>query len=408
MSALTLSILAAALFVAEATTLTQPKLRFVPVNPCRVKDTRIPDVIIRPFAEVAAASSRSFLIGGHCGVPTTAKAFSLNITAVPLEPVGYITIWPTGEPQPFASLLNSWDGRVVAAATIVKAGANGEISIFSTNRTHLVIDVNGYFVDSATPTDMVFYPLTPCRVIDSRLIANPLGPPHFAGGQPRTVNMAGVCGIPAGAKAYSLNFTVVTPPAGTLGFLTAWPTGIQQPVVSTLNAPNGGVVANAAVVPAGSNGAIDVFVTDTVDVIIDINGYFAPAGTGGLSFYMMNNCRVADTRTGQGTSGSLGPPRLNANEARTLNIPAGNCGVPVLSQAAYVLNATVVPAEPLGYLTLWPAGLAVQPFVSTLNSFTGTVVSNMAIVPAGTSGAIRAFVTNPTDLVLDISGYFAP
>ncbi|MDX1984128.1 MAG: hypothetical protein SFV51_27885 [Bryobacteraceae bacterium] len=387
----------------------QPKLRFVPVSPCRVKDTRIPDIIITPLAAISGGSARAFPIAGHCGVPASAKAFSLNITAVPLEPVSYITIWPTGEQQPFTSLLNSWDGRVVAAATIVKAGTNGNVSIYTTHQSHIIIDINGYFVESTSEADLVFYPLTPCRVIDSRLIHNPLGPPPFAGGQSRTVNMAASgCGIPTTARAFSLNFTIVAPPGGVLGYLTAFPTGITRPIVSTLNALNGGVVANAAIVPAGTNSSIDVYVTDTVDVIIDINGYFAPPAPNGLSFYMLNNCRVADTRPGQGTTGTLGPPTLSGGQSRTLNIPSGNCGVPLAASAAYVLNATVVPHEPLGYLTLWPTGLAAQPFVSTLNSFGGLVVSNMAIVPAGTGGAINAFVTNPTELVLDISGYFAP
>jgi hypothetical protein len=48
------------------------------------------------------------------------------------------------------------------------------------------------------------------------------------------------------------------------------------PAVSTLNSYNGNVVANAAIVPAGTNGAVAVYVTNTADVILDINGYFAP------------------------------------------------------------------------------------------------------------------------------------
>jgi hypothetical protein len=43
-----------------------------------------------------------------------------------------------------------------------------------------------------------------------------------------------------------------------------------------MNSYNGSVVANAAIVPAGNNGAISVFVTDLSDVLLDINGYFAP------------------------------------------------------------------------------------------------------------------------------------
>jgi hypothetical protein len=74
---------------------------------------------------------------------------------------------------------------------------------------------------------------------------------------------------------------------------------------------------------------------------------------------------------------------------------------------AYSLNVTVVPDGPLFYLTAWPTGSA-QPLVSTLNSFDGSVVANAAVVPAGTNGAISVFATNPTHVILDINGYFAP
>jgi hypothetical protein len=287
----------------------------------------------------------------------------------------------------------------------VKAGTNGSVSIYATNRTHIVVDVNGYFVESTA--DLVFYPLTPCRVLDSRLLAAPLSPaPLFQAGATRHVTMAGTCGIPANAQAYSLNFTVVAPQA--LGFLTAWPAGITRPIVSTLNAPNGGVVANAAMVPAGTGGAIDVYVTDTTEVIIDVNGYFAPQTGGGLSLYVQSVCRAVDTRAGQGTSGTLGPPALGVNETRQLNLPAGRCNVPQSGSVAYVFNATVVPRRPLAFLTMYPTGLSGLPVVSTLNSFGGTAVSNLAIVPGGTGGAIQVFVTDPTELVLDLAGYFAP
>ena len=65
-------------------------------------------------------------------------------------------------------------------------------------------------------------------------------------------------------------------PQGYLGYLSIWPTGEAQPVVSTLNSFLGTVVSNAAIVPAGSGGAISIYVTDVTDVVIDSNGYFAP------------------------------------------------------------------------------------------------------------------------------------
>jgi hypothetical protein len=71
------------------------------------------------------------------------------------------------------------------------------------------------------------------------------------------------------------------------------------------------------------------------------------------------------------------------------------------------MNVTVVPDGPLSYLTTWPTGAA-QPFVSTLNSLDGSVVANAAIVPAGAGGAINVYVTNSTQVILDINGYFAP
>jgi hypothetical protein len=43
-----------------------------------------------------------------------------------------------------------------------------------------------------------------------------------------------------------------------------------------LNDIGGAIVANAAIVAAGANGAIDVFASNPTNVIIDINGYFAP------------------------------------------------------------------------------------------------------------------------------------
>lgn len=68
-------------------------------------------------------------------------------------------------------------------------------------------------------------------------------------------------------------------------------------------------------------------------------------------------------------------------------------------------NGTVVPPSGLGFLTLWPDGTAILT-VSTLNAYDGSVTSNMAIVTT-TNGAIDAFAYDPTQLILDISGYFA-
>jgi uncharacterized protein YqgV (UPF0045/DUF77 family) len=178
-----------------------------------------------------------------------------------------------------------------------------------------------------------------------------------------------------------------------------------MPNASTLNSYNGTVVANAAIVPAGTGGAISIYVNDATDVLFDINGYFAPPTTGGLQFYPVSPCRIADTRTGAGFSGAFGSPSMAAETPRSFPVPSSICEIPA-SSGAYSFNFTVVPPGPLGLLTTWPTGNA-MPNASTLNSYNGTVVANAAIVPAGTGGAISIYVNNPTDVLFDINGYFS-
>lgn len=212
--------------------------------------------------------------------------------------------------------------------------------------------------------------------------------------------------IPASASAYSLNFTVVPPAGGPAANLTTWPAGTAMPNVSTLNY-YGSVVANAAIVPAGSGGAINVFVDDPADVLFDTNGYFDSA-LSGMHFYPVTPCRIADTRAAAGFTGQFGPPTVTGGTTRTFNIPARSCGIPP-SAAAYALNFTVIPPQgtPAANLTTWPTGTASMPNVSTLNYY-GNVVANAAIVPAGTNGSINVFVNYTTDVLFDINGYFAP
>ena len=88
--------------------------------------------------------------------------------------------------------------------------------------------------------------------------------------------------------------------------MTPWATGQTQPVVASLNAPTGTVTANAAIVPAGTGGDIDIFASNTTHMVIDINGYFAPIATGGLSLYNVDPCRVVDTRLPAGTPAFTG------------------------------------------------------------------------------------------------------
>jgi hypothetical protein len=364
--------------------------RFIPVTPCRVADTRN---AAGPFGGPAlgAGAIREFDIPqGGCKIPGNAVAYSLNVTVVPDASLKYLTLWPSGQEQPYVSTLNS-DGRVKADAAIVPAGDSGGVSVYVTDPTEVVLDIDGYFVPSATATALAFYPVTPCRVADTRNPAGPLGGPFLSAGGSRAFPMqSSNCTLPASAQAYSLNVTAI--PHSTLKYLTLWPSGKEQPQVSTLNSSTGAVTANAAIVAAGNNGEISVFVSDAADVALDVNGYFAPAVSGGLSLYAAMPCRVIDTRPVAFTGTTM------------VSVEGSRCAPP--AAGAYVLNATAVPADPLNYLTLWAASTS-QPHVSTLNAPDEAITSNMAIVPAN-SGAIEAHADGTTNLVLDIFGYFAP
>jgi uncharacterized repeat protein (TIGR03803 family) len=374
--------------------------QFVPLSqPCRAVDTRPEHGGGGP---IQGNTYQNFPISGAgtCGVLTSAAVYSMNVSVVPNGSLGYLTVWPTGQPQPLVSTLNSLDGRIKANAAIVPAGAGGEISVFATNTTNVILDVDGYFAPASSST-LAFHPLPPCRVADTRHSTYPpgLGPPFLTGGQERAFPIlnATTCNIPSSAAAYSLNFSVV--PHGALYYMTVWPTGQTRPVVSTLNDIPGQIIANAAIVVAGTGSEVSVYPTNDTDVVIDINGYFAAAGTGGLSLYGVQPCRVIDTRkigSGLPFSGTLSPP---------VDVVDSPCGISSLAQA-YVFNASVVPYGALGYLTLWPDG-ATQPLVSTLNALDGSISSNMAIVPS-TNGKVDAYASGLTQLILDISSYFAP
>jgi hypothetical protein len=296
----------------------QVPLQFVPVTPCRVVDTRWAN---GPLGgpEIQGQTSRDFALpNGVCSIPNTAAAYSLNVTVVPHPTLGYLTVWPAGQPRPVLSTLNSPDGRVKANAAIVPAGDNEAVSVYATDTTDVILDIDGYFAPAAAST-LAFFPLTPCRVADTRWAPGPLGGPSLAGGDERIFPvLSSSCVIPNSAQGYSLNFTVVPRPR--LGYLTVWPTGQARPTVSTLNDTTGVVTANAAIVPSGTSGAISVYPTDNTDLVIDIDGYFAPSNSGPdpLSLYTLAPCRVLDTRHSTGTFSGMLP----------VTVLASPCGFP--------------------------------------------------------------------------------
>jgi hypothetical protein len=147
--------------------------------------------------------------------------------------------------------------------------------------------------------------VTPCRIVDTRLANGPFGGPALVANATRTFILpAGPCaGIPSDASAYSLNFTLIGSP-GTFqnAFLTAWATGDSQPVVSTLNFNANQLESNAAIVPAGTSGSINVFVNAPGHLLIDINGYYK-----GIAIVNTLNALSGNVTLAAGTNISITP-----------------------------------------------------------------------------------------------------
>jgi hypothetical protein len=117
----------------------------------------------------------------------------------------------------------------------------------------------------------------------------PYGPPALVANATRSFTITGQCGVPAGAAAVSFNFTALN--IGGAGDLRVFPAGGGVPLVSTLNynanTPN---IANAAIVPLGTGGAITVQADAVaIDLIIDLNGYYANTPGTGSGFFMVSN-----------------------------------------------------------------------------------------------------------------------
>jgi endosialidase-like protein len=132
-----------------------------------------------------------------------------------------------------------------------------------------------------------------------------------------------------------------------------------------------------------------------------------------LVFVGMTPCRVVDTRTGSGFTGAFGPPSLVGGAKRTFPIQSSTtCSIPSIAQA-YSFNITIVPPGFVDFVTVGPTPVSTPPTFSTLNGYvcafssSPCVISNAAIVPAGTSGSVDVYASQNTNLIVDINGYYA-
>lgn len=131
-----------------------PYMSFVGITPCRLVDTRdagFPAGYGPPL--LSAGEYRTIdMSEARCGVPTTARAVSMNVTVVLPSLPGFLSIWPgtsANQPDPLVSSLNYAANDVIPNAVIVPLlDANSQMTVYTPASTHLLIDVNGYFRDT--------------------------------------------------------------------------------------------------------------------------------------------------------------------------------------------------------------------------------------------------------------------
>lgn len=193
-----------------------------------------------------------------------------------------------------------WNGSISAGGSVtvtIAATVNvGTAGQFISNQGTVTFDGNG---DGLNETDVLtddpgvggasdptvfqataegslaFYSVAPCRVLDTRNALGPLGGPALNAGTDRTFTIVGACGIPATAKAISVNLAV-TGSTGA-GNLRLHPGGAAVPLAASINYAAGQTRANNSVVPLNPSGQLGVFCAQgagTAHLILDVNGYF--------------------------------------------------------------------------------------------------------------------------------------
>ncbi len=358
---------------------------------------------------VAAHGTTNLKITGAAGMPAIGVgAVVLNITVASPKKAGYVTAFPTGTTRPATSNVNFVSGQTVPNLAVVKVGATGQVSLYSSaaGTIRLIADVSGYYESGSASAGGAFQPVDPARVLDTGLGlgagAADAGPRGTA-----TVLIAGRGGVPpSGAGAVVLNVTVATPARA--GYLTVYPSGGAQPPTSTLNFPAGRNVPNLAVVKLGPDGKVSLFNGSggSVRLVADVFGYVLDGGAASPGLFTpLDPARVMDTRTAAypGAPSKVVP----AHGIVTLNLQSQG-GLPPYVTASLVLNVTVTQTKGAGYITIYSG--SAPPTTSNLNFSQGDTVANLTVVSAADPGVVKFYngSSGAVQLIADVSGYVRP
>lgn len=276
---------------------------------------------------------------------------------------------------------------------------------------------------------LMFYPLDrPFRLLDTRPANERPGPAFdtpgakligvINAGIPRTqqarVTFDGQT-IPASARAIVGTATVVNFPgagqyAGT-GNVTFYPSGAVKPEVSNLNYAANQTISNSFTVGLNASGAFDIFTYSDVHLVVDVVGYYAPPAAGGLYYHPIPKpIRLLETRSNPIFPGCDTPrAAVIAGAIRTQQGRVMCDGVTIPS-AAQALNGnlTTVNAAANGIATVYAGDLNSTPLATSLAYVSTQAIPNAFVTRLAGDGNFKLAVTQTTDVLIDIAGYFSP
>ena len=328
-------------------------------------------------ASVGKGSVTEVQITGRAGIPSTATAVAVNMAAADPRDAGYLSAFPCGGAMPSTSTVNHDLRYATSNSAVVKIGTGGKICVYSMSPTDVIVDVTGWFTGSG------YTSLDPVRLLDTRTTQ------RVAAGTTRELQVTGRAGIPSGATAVAVNLAAVAP--ANAGFLTAFPCGGAVSSTSTVNHDLRYATSNSAIVKIGTGGKICVYSMSSTDVVVDATGWFGS----GSGYTSLDPVRFIDTRATQ---------RVGSRGTQEVQI-TGRSGIPS-SASAVAVNLAAVDPSANGYLSAFPCGGA-TPTTSTVNYDTSHATSNSAIVKIGTGGKICIYSMSSTDVVVDVTGWFA-
>ena len=283
--------------------------------------------------------------------------------------------------------------RIVAAVVIALVGGLAATTMSSA-------------VSTPTGSARAYVSLVPARLFDSRADGVTADGSFAAvgvltAGSTTELPVAGRGGVADDAVAAVLNVTATE--AGGAGFVTVFPCGTIRPLASTLNVIANSTVANAAVSKIGVGGKICLYTSDDTQLVVDVNGYFPHAAR----FTSLVPARVFDSRPDGSTIDGSGAGSGRRASGSTSEIAVATRGAVAANASAVMLNVTVVDAVGPGFVTVFPCG-GPQPMASNLNFVAGTAIANAVVAKIGVGGKVCIFVSNATQLVVDVNGYFPP